>query len=127
MCSFFCPEQVYIDVGTCVDQSCQIGLFEAKNNKFCPFLIGWPQSFLIFIKYSWPFFKSIDVYIIRSKIFPFLKQSLTFFQLQAAGNPGVDQTVPSFLDLFSLYYIRKPLFAHLLNSLQVLQQLANIL
>ena len=31
----------------------------------------------------------MEVYIVKSKIFPFLKQSLAFFmQLQAPGNPG---------------------------------------
>ena len=38
---------------------------------------------------SWPFFKSIEVYIVKSKIFPFLKEFGTF-HLQAPDNSAFD-------------------------------------
>ena len=37
---------------------------------------------------SWPYLKSIEVQIVKSNIFPLLKQSLTFYSYKHSGNSG---------------------------------------
>ena len=55
----------------------QICLFKSVGLEFLKNLLS-----------SWPFFKPIGVYIVNSKIFPFLKQEFGISQLQSSGNPG---------------------------------------
>ena len=68
-------------------QGCQVGLFEAKYDKFDPFLMVGLEilenlfSSLPFLSLGlfngWPFF--LNVFLVKSKIWPFLKQFLAFF------------------------------------------------
>ena len=79
-------------------QGCHVGLFEAKFAKFGLFLDGCPRNFVEVIKYS-DFFKSLGLFIgwpffsKSSKIqnLAFFKTEFGLFQLQAAGNPGMQQ------------------------------------
>ena len=48
------------------------------------FKIVWPRHILEFLKYL-AFFKVYKVSIVKSQIFPFLKQEFVIFQLQAPG------------------------------------------
>ena len=59
-------------------------LFEAKTTKLA-FFVNW----LTFENFSssWLFKKSLEVYIVNSKNFSFLKTEFRIFQLQAPGNP----------------------------------------
>ena len=61
------------------EQGCQVGLFEAKNNKFEIFKKSVGLEILEKLLSSWPLLKSIEVYIVKYKILPFLKQSLAIF------------------------------------------------
>ena len=62
----------------------------SSNSKFGLFLNLAGLKILKNLLSSWPFLKPTEVYVLNSKIFPFLKQSLAFFNLQASGNPGHD-------------------------------------
>ena len=66
----------------------RFGLFKAKNNKLSLFS-NWLGSKFFRIYKVIGLIKSLEVYILKSNIFPFLKQSLATFQLQAPGNPVV--------------------------------------
>ena len=75
----------------------RFGLFEATKKQIWPFfkLVGFEICENLSI--SWPLFKSIEVYIVKSKIFSFPKTEFAIFQLQAPGNPdqfykGVNNT-----------------------------------
>ena len=59
-----------MDVRTSCNQGCQVGLFEAKVDKF-----GLFSNLRLFS--VWPFFPKVC--LVKSKIWPFLQQSLAFF------------------------------------------------
>ena len=76
--------------------SCRIvifGLFKVKKTNLTFFKLA---GFEIFenLSSSWPFFKSIEVSIVKSKNFSFLKTEFGIFQLQAADNPGLLPSAP---------------------------------
>ena len=71
---------------SCPSQDCQVGLFEAKINQFRLFLIVGLEIFENLLS-RWPFFKSIEVYIVKSKNFLLIKQSLAFFSYKTTWQP----------------------------------------
>ena len=62
------------------NQGCQVCPFWGKKN------VAWTQNFWEFLS-SWPLFKSVEVYIVKPNIFPFLKQSLEFFTYNITWQP----------------------------------------
>ena len=75
------------DRGIC--DRCQVWPFRGQKKQLWPFfkLVGFEifENLLL----SWPLLKSIEVYIVKSKIFSFPKTEFGIFQLQAPGNPGL--------------------------------------
>ena len=77
-------------------QSCQVWPFRGQKANLALFKIGWPRNFFYNLLSSWPYFRSIKVSIVKSKMLPFLKQRLAFVSYkhmatlggQYSGRPG---------------------------------------
>ena len=74
-------------------QSCQVWPFRGPKTNVAFFKNWLDSKFLHNLLISWPYFRSIKVSIVKSKMLPFLKQRLAFFSYKHMAT--LLQTAPS--------------------------------